>query len=462
MFSSDYLRIRSAVLVAMGTATVAIPFPTSATSGLEYILATPVCIVGLRNDDMLRACAEKFPAMREDFDAGVTAWRTRNTHALQQLSAYCDQGLSKLYRDLRIDQDGISRVRRAANRVMETMRASMGEAQCWESVHALKTYLITPEEIEKSARIPLTLTFMQGIDPEFLREPPVEVNANYQRDRKLHFAESYTLFTALRIGFSSLDRNCMWLSLDRCFNSYKDVFGLSPEPNRRERVPSGDEKVTFLGKKTLFQGTFSDNHPAGLEERVFILRQGRIADAWQRMQFFDRGWDFVRPPRYSCEPFGGRVPATSICFARSIDVDPVVSASDVQPTVEANATTSMAPPAASFLAHGLRQEIVLLSVAEIRNLPGTLWFAGKGYALVNGGSAAYFWQSSTPPQLEIEIRSNDPILSQCESQLKQAARAGKAFSINGGGSFGGSEISGKHIGVFKLDSLSKCEVAARR
>ena len=141
---------------------------------------------------------------------------------------------------------------------------------------------------------------------------------------------------------------------------------------------------------------------------------------------------------------------------------PVGSGSHVQPTVERNATTSMAPLAGSAPAHGLGQEIVLLSVTETRNLPGTLWFAGKGYALVNGGSAAYFWQSSTPPQLEIEIRSNDPILSQCESQLKQDVPAGKVFSINGGGSFRGSEISGMYIGVFKLDSLSKCEVAARK
>jgi len=313
------LRIRSAVLVAVGTASVAIPFHTSATSGLEYILAAPACIVGFQNDDIVRACAEKFPAMREGLDAKVTAWRTRNAHALQQFSAYCDRGLSKLYRDLRIDQNGISRVRRAANQLMETMRSSVEEVQCSDLQHTLQTHLITPEEIEKSARIPLSLTFMQGIDPEFLREPPAGVNANYQRDRKLHFAESYTLFTTLKTGTTSLDRNCMWLSLDGCLSSYKDLFRSSPEPDRRERLPSGDEKVTFLGKKVLFQGEFSENYPAGLEERVFILRQGRIADAWQRMQFFDRGSDFVRPPRYSCELFGGRVPATSICFARSID-----------------------------------------------------------------------------------------------------------------------------------------------
>lgn len=316
-FLRTILRIRFAMFVAVGTGSVAIPFQTSATSGLEHILATPVCIVGFRNDDMVRACAEKLPAMREGLDAEVTAWRTRNAHALQQFSAHCDRGLSRLYRDLRIDQDGVSRVRKSANRLMETMRASMEEVQCSDLVHTLKTHLVTPEEIEKSARIPLTLTFMQGFDPEFLREPPVGVNANYQRDRKLHFAESYTLFAALKTGTTSLERNCMWASLDGCLRSHKDIFRLSPEPNRRERLPSGEEKVTFLGTKMLFQGTFSDNHPAGLEERVFILREGRIADAWQRMQFFERGSDFVRPPNYSCELFGGRVPATSICIARS-------------------------------------------------------------------------------------------------------------------------------------------------
>lgn len=318
-FLLTIFRIRFAALVALGTGLVAIPFNTSATSGLEYIFATPACIVGFQNDDMVRGCAKKFPAMRESLDAELIAWRTRNAQALRQFSANCDRGLSKLYRDLRIDQDGVSRVSKAVNQLMEAMRASMEEVQCDDLVHTLETHLITSEEIEKSARVPLTLTFMQGIDPEFLREPPIGVNANYQRDRKLHFAESYTLFAALRTGTISFEANCMWLSLDLCLRSHKDIFRSSPEPNRRERLPSGEEKVTFLGQKMLFQGTFSDNHPAGLEERVFILRDGRIADAWQRMQLFDRGSDYVRPPNYSCEHFGGRVPVTKICFARSLD-----------------------------------------------------------------------------------------------------------------------------------------------
>lgn len=39
--------------------------------------------------------------------------------------------------------------------------------------------------------------------------------------------------------------------------------------------------------------------------------------------------------------------------------------------------------------------------------------------MINGGSAAFFWQSSTPPQLEIQLESKfQAVLSQCEELIK--------------------------------------------
>ena len=132
---------------------------------------------------------------------------------------------------------------------------------------------------------------------------------------------------------------------------------------------------------------------------------------------------------------------------------------NLEPGRSMSPPSSMSPPPGSSLSRGQEQEIVLLSVTEVRNLPGALWFAGKGYATVNGGSSAYFWQSSTPPQLEIEIRSGDLSLRQCESLIRRGIEKGRALSIRGDGSFKGMEVAGAFLGAFRLDSLSKCEIA---
>jgi len=107
---------------------------------------------------------------------------------------------------------------------------------------------------------------------------------------------------------------------------------------------------------------------------------------------------------------------------------------------------------------GREQEIVLVSVAKVRLSPGELWLVGKGYARVNGGSAAYFWESSTPPQLEIKISSTDPSLGRCETLVEQGVPTGKVLSIRGGGAFNGRDVA---QGIFELDSLSSCDVYDR-
>src|ERR1044071_9000780 len=60
-------------------------------------------------------------------------------------------------------------------------------------------------------------------------------------------------------------------------------------------------------------------------------------------------------------------------------------------------------PVGASLAKGQPQEIHLLTIDESRPTKDYVWLSGKGYAKVNGVSAVYFWNSTTPPQLEIEL-----------------------------------------------------------
>src|SRR5437773_10069560 len=64
-------------------------------------------------------------------------------------------------------------------------------------------------------------------------------------------------------------------------------------------------------------------------------------------------------------------------------------------------------PVGASLAKGQLQEIRLLTVDESRATKSYLWISGKGYAKIAGGSGGlYFWGSTTPPQLEIELLCN--------------------------------------------------------
>jgi len=83
-------------------------------------------------------------------------------------------------------------------------------------------------------------------------------------------------------------------------------------------------------------------------------------------------------------------------------------------------------PIGASLAKGQLQEIHLLSIDESRSLKDNIWISRKGYAKVNGGSAVYFWNSTTPPQLEIEL----PV-SSCAELLPNPIPGGKTLAIVG-------------------------------
>lgn len=297
-----------------------------ARSGLEYFLMTPACIVGMDYDATIKTCGEKHPNLREPLRTVHETWKSRNAKALQEISAHCQRGLATLYRDMGIGPDGVERVREAALRMFELARQEMeqsgeSESRCLDMVRMFEGQSITREELERTRSIPVSLAFMEHIDPDFLREPPAGVQANYQRDRKLHFARSHGGFAALRTGRASFGANCLTYTVESCQRAHGQTIGAVGELARRERLPSGDERVTYAGSKMLFRGTFSDNQPVGREERVFVLRpDGRIKDAWDRVQLLQRP---DAPPNvpptyaYSCELYGR--PNSTSCYVLSVE-----------------------------------------------------------------------------------------------------------------------------------------------
>jgi len=205
-----------------------------ATSGLEYLLITPACILGLDYDPTIKTCGGKHPNLREPLRAAHDMWKSRNANALQGMSAHCQRGLATLYRDMGIGPDGVERARKAALRLFERARQDMeqrgdSESRCLDMVHMFESESITPEELEKARSIPLSLEFMEHLDPDFLREPPAGVQANYQRDRKLHFARSYGRFAALRTGRATLGANCHRYTVESCQRSHGQTIGVAGE-----------------------------------------------------------------------------------------------------------------------------------------------------------------------------------------------------------------------------------------
>jgi len=113
-------------------------------------------------------------------------------------------------------------------------------------------------------------------------------------------------------------------------------------------------------------------------------------------------------------------------------------------------------PVGASLAKGQLQEIHLLTIDESRPTKDYVWLSGKGYAKVNGGSAVYFWNSTTPPQLEIELPVNG-----CADPLPNSIPAEKELTIVGNGKFLGAQVSGTYVGKFALDSISSCELRTK-
>ena len=111
------------------------------------------------------------------------------------------------------------------------------------------------------------------------------------------------------------------------------------------------------------------------------------------------------------------------------------------------------------------QRIVVLSISATREFPSKVLIVGTGSAIVNDGSAFYFWNSSTPPRIEIEVSlygSSLSVIQALKSAITSEIPKGKAVYLVGKGSFRALEESQiPPPGIFELDSLSQCELVSR-
>jgi hypothetical protein len=316
-----FRRPRRLVLVALAFVPAGIAAFLAADAGTGDF-ASARCFTGFDEGAPVRACAVRFPQLRAGLEAALAGWTARNAEVLQGLTDACGRGLAKVYRDLRIQRNEVARVRRAAERfVAQVRRQRDGEssdrvAGCRALEKRLLSEALTARHVEEVVQAPHSLSFMHALDPEFRRAPPP--GAKYQRARGLHFRRSQELFSELKTGTTALAAECIGLALEACLRSQPTAVRLPSTPAQRERMPSGEDELTFAGKKTLFRGTLWDNHPVGREARVFVLRDGRIVEAWQSVQLLvGVAQQESAPPRYACETYGGH--GTSPCSPRSVD-----------------------------------------------------------------------------------------------------------------------------------------------
>lgn len=114
-------------------------------------------------------------------------------------------------------------------------------------------------------------------------------------------------------------------------------------------------------------------------------------------------------------------------------------------------------PIGTSLTKGQKHEIQMLEIYEVRNLAHKLWFAGKGYALINNGGGFYYWKSPTPPQLEVEIDlAGVRYTANCETLIKAGIPKSKLLSVVGSGFFKGTQVEGRSLGVFRLHLIDQC------
>lgn len=124
-------------------------------------------------------------------------------------------------------------------------------------------------------------------------------------------------------------------------------------------------------------------------------------------------------------------------------------------------TADLAVSPGTSMDGGQKQVIRLKTKKDFREFEGKFWVAGKGFATINGGSGAYFWGSSTPPQLEIEVSDDSKnVLDGCKQTVMDKFTDEKMLFLEGEGFFRGMEKPQGFLGVFKMFKISKCEVGS--
>jgi hypothetical protein len=168
---------------------------------------------------------------------------------------------------------------------------------------------------------------------------------------------------------------------------------------------------------------------------------------------------------FGCSPpedTGSKAPAAQETASSRDQENKIAQVEQAAPTVRPPVQREWGPDVhvkpGSSMANGSRQEIRLTSVTEYREiLNEKLWFAGFGGARVNGGSALFSWNSTTPPPLEIEIANDaSETFLECEKLIKAGIPSGRALSISGHGRFKSLPAAGQFLGWFKLHEVDAC------
>ena len=119
------------------------------------------------------------------------------------------------------------------------------------------------------------------------------------------------------------------------------------------------------------------------------------------------------------------------------------------------------PPGTSIIEGAQLQKIQFTRISQTRTAPGVYWLAGNGFAMVNGGSSAYFWNSSTPPVIEVELPSAEIEESpKCLQAFRGKLSSDTILKLEGAGRFVGAQVRGQFVGAFKLTRLISCKVEA--
>lgn len=312
--------------VLLGSSALLTALPSMAHGyGSLFDFVTMSCVLNQDSDSIYSEwlCEEQFPELRPEISEARELWKQRNAGALPRLKQRCEQRLGLVYKDYAVRPEEVPKIREAAHHAFRLLADAEPDfrrypQRCREQIANLRTNVLTKKDIDQSMQEPPNLLFVQIKEPDFRRVAPLEIDANYQRDRGFNFAESLLLFNELKTGVTALDRHCLGVSVEYCAQSGQlDIS--ATRPDQTERLDNGDERLTFLGKKILYHGTPKKNYPAGPEQRIFIVRDGRIVDAYQRMQLFVRPDEPLGKGSYSCERYGERVPATTICDPTSVE-----------------------------------------------------------------------------------------------------------------------------------------------
>jgi len=107
---------------------------------------------------------------------------------------------------------------------------------------------------------------------------------------------------------------------------------------------------------------------------------------------------------------------------------------------------------------GRLQRIRLTRVSEVRDAGKGYWVAGLGFAKVNDSIQDYFWNSPTPPHLEVTIDGEKllPKASECRAMFDEAAGTRAKIEVRGEGEFSPEMRDGKYLGVFRLKRATFC------